>query len=124
MKSTLVLRYGLLAWVLSIVSCASHDGASGELGDPLRQATASVMLSALGDSGVTGTATFVATASGVDLTLRMRGCAGEAAKPIVIVEARDCASLMTASEARDGMRGAGIPGVLDPEQQVCMPIWD
>lgn len=69
------------------------------------------MLGVLAGSGVTATATFVATRSGVDLTLRMRGCAGDAAKPVAIVEARDCASIMAASDAWDGERGAGIPGV-------------
>ena len=107
------------SWLLAVLLClqlsacaSDQPGDSAPAQDPLRQSKASVVLSALGDSGVTATATFVATVSGVDLSLTMRGCEGLTEKPVRIVAASDCARVTAATPVWDGARGAGIPGAL------------
>ena len=84
--------------------------------DPLKQATATATLGSLsassGTESVSGTATFVATRSGVDLSVVMRGCSGAAEKPIRILEARNCSDVNVESASWSDERGRGIPGVL------------
>src|SRR5687768_18621510 len=90
-------RSGGARWfVCACVALAACSGGDQEPakpkppGDPLRQAIATATLAPVGESGVSATATFAATASGVDLTVVTRGCAGVAEKPVRILEARSC----------------------------------
>jgi hypothetical protein len=98
-----------------LASCSGDDpGSPGARppGDPLRQAIATATLAPVGESGVSATATFAATGSGVDVTLVMRGCAGVAEKPLRILEARSCDGVGASSAVWGGSRGRDIPGVL------------
>jgi hypothetical protein len=69
-----------------------------------------------GDAGaaalIQGTATFEMTRSGVDLTIRVTGCANGPPYPVVIHAGSDCATAMSQGPIWDAPRGQGITGLI------------
>ena len=71
---------------------------------------------ASGDDGgapdpITGTATFVATASTVDLKIMITGCVGGNAYPVLIHEGAACTDAMAQGPEWDAPRGEAIPAL-------------
>src|SRR4051812_36563312 len=91
----------------SVKSDASAPAHASDVQATARATLVAVPAASTNTPAPSGSGTFVATSSGVDLTIAMRGCVGASPHPVRILEALACDGVRAESPAW-GARGEGI----------------